>query len=145
MKVHNGFKEGENFVFIFENGKGVRVPSTSYETKSARRKLVNAYSNASPISAVFYEVAKDPFEIILVSSGDRAIIIKTSLIPEKNTRTSGGVSLMTLKKGQRIVDCCRDFESKYENTKGYRKLKIPASGQILNEKDIKAQQIRIDD
>jgi DNA gyrase subunit A len=144
MKIHKGFKEGENFVFVFENGKGVRVPVINYETKSMRRKLVNAYSSASPISAVFYEVAKDPFEIIMVSSGDRAIIIKTSLIPEKNTRTSGGVSLMTLKKGQRIVDCRRDFESIYENTKGYRKLKIPASGQILNEKDIKVQQLRID-
>jgi len=144
MKVHTGFKEGENFVFIFENGKGVRVPVINYETKSARRKLVNAYSSASPISAVFYEVAKQPFEIIMVSSGDRAIVIKTSLIPEKNTRTSGGVSLMALKKGQRIVDCRKDFEEVYENTKGYRKLKIPASGTLLNEKDIRVQQLKID-
>ncbi len=144
MRVHTGFKEGENFVFVFENGKGVRVPVINYETKSVRRKLVNAYSSASPISAVFYEVAKQPFEIIMVSSGDRAIVIKTSLIPEKNTRTSGGVSLMTLKKGQRIVDCRNDFEGVYENTKGYRKLKIPASGTLLNEKDIRVQQLRID-
>ena len=144
MKVHTGFKEGENFVFIFENGKGVRVPTVSYETKSARRKLVNVYSDASPISAVFYETEKDPFEFIMVSNADRAIIIKTSLVPVKNTRTSGGVTLMTLKKGQKIVDCRRDFEARYENTKGYRKLKIPASGQLLGEKDIKIQQLKID-
>ena len=144
MKVHKGFSEGENFVFIFENGKGVRVPVTNYETKSARRKLVNVYSDASPISAVFYEVEKNPFEFIMVSDGDRAIIIKSSLVPIKNTRTSSGVTLMTLKKGQKIVDCQRDFETKYENTKGYRKLKIPASGQLLSEKDIKIQQLKID-
>ncbi len=144
MKVHTGFKEGENFVFIFENGKGVRVPTVSYETKSARRKLVNVYSDASPISAVFYETEKDPFEFIMVNNADRAIIIKTSLVPVKNTRTSGGVTLMTLKKGQKIVDCRRDFEARYENTKGYRKLKIPASGQLLGEKDIKIQQLKID-
>ena len=144
MRIHNGFSEGENFVFIFENGKGVRVPATTYETKSARRKLINVYSDASPISAVFYETEKDPFEFIMVSDADRAIIIKTSLVPTKNTRTSAGVTLMTLKKGQRIVDCRKDFEAKYENTKGYRKLKIPATGQLLSEKDIKIQQLKID-
>ena len=144
MRVHTGFKEGENFVFIFENGKGVRVPTATYETKSIRRKLVNVYSDASPISAVFYEIEKDPFEFIMVSDSDRAIIIKSALVPIKNTRTSGGVTLMTLKKGQKIIDCRRDFESRYENTKGCRKLKIPATGQLLGEKDIKMQQLKID-
>ncbi len=145
MKLHTGWKEGENFVFIFENGKGVRVPSVTYETKAPRRKLVKAYSDASPISAVFYEVEKTPFEFIMVSDGDRAIVLKSSIIPIKTTRTSGGVTLMTLKKGQKIIDCRRDFETKYEDTRGYRKLKIPANGQVLNEKDIKIQQLKIDD
>jgi DNA gyrase subunit A len=144
MRIHTGWKAGENYVYIFENGKGVRIPSTAYETKAPRRKLVNVCSSASPISAVFYEVEKSPFEIIMVNNVDRAIIIKTSLIPIKTTKTSGGVTLMTLKNGQKLVDCRKDFESIYEDTKGYRKLKIPASGQLLNEKDIKAQQLRID-
>lgn len=144
MRVHKGFNDGENFVFIFENGKGVRVPATTYETKSVRRKLVNVYSDASPISAVFYEIEKDPFEFIMVSDSDRAIIIKSALVPIKNTRTSGGVTLMTLKKGQKIIDCRRDFDNRYENTKGCRKLKIPATGQLLGEKDIKMQQLKID-
>ncbi len=144
MKLYNGWHEGENFVFIFENGKGVRVPALTYETKAPRRKLVKVYSDASPIAAVFYEVEKDPFEIIMVSDNERAIIIKSSLIPVKTTRSSAGVTLMTLKKGNKIVDCRRDFEQIYEDTKGYRKLKIPASGQILNEKNIKIQQLRIE-
>jgi len=143
MRIQPSYDEGQNFVFIFENGKGVRVPVSAYETKGNRRKLINAYSAASPIAGVFYEVEKDPFEIILVNSADRAIIIKTSLIPIKTTRTSGGVALMTLKKDQIICDCRRDFEQIYENTKGYRKLKIPASGQLLSEKDIRAQQLKI--
>ena len=144
MKIHDGWKQGENFVFIFENGKGVRIPAITYETKATRRKLVGVYSDASPISGVFYENEKNPFEIIMVANGERAIIIKTSLIPIKTTRTSGGVTLMTLKKGQTITDCRQDFEAIYEDTKGYRKLKIPASGQILNEKNIKRQQLKID-
>ena len=42
MRVQNGYPEGESFVFIFENGKGVRVPASAYETKGNRRKLINA-------------------------------------------------------------------------------------------------------
>ena len=144
MRVQKDYPETENFVYIFENGKGVRVPASAYETKGNRKKLVKAYSDASPIAGVFYETAKEPFEIMLVSSGERAIILKTSLIPQKTTRTSGGVTLMTVKKGQRLVRALSNFEEVYENTKGYRKLKIPASGQILAEKDIRKQQITID-
>ncbi len=143
MRVQNTYPEGENFVFIFENGKGVRVPVINYETKSNRKKLINAYSSASPIAGVFYDSDKNPVEIMLVSSADRAIIIKSTLIPEKNTRTSGGVTLMTIKKDQKIVKCIDKLEA-YENLKGYRKLKIPASGTLLAEKDISVQQLSID-
>ena len=142
MRVQNGYPEGESFVFIFENGKGVRVPASAYETKGNRRKLINAYSSASPICAVFYEKEKEPYEILLISSADRAIVIKTSLIPIKNTRTSAGVSLMTLKKGQTLVECSDKIDESY--AKGYRKLKIPASGQLIADKDITKQQLSID-
>ncbi len=144
MRIQKGYPAGENFVFIFENGKGVRVPVSAYETKGNRRKLVNAYSSTSPIVGVFYEEEKHPFEVMLVSDADRAIILKTSLIPVKTTRTSGGVTLMTMKKGQKLVRCLKDFEETYENAKGYRKLKIPASGQLLAEKDLRVQQLKID-
>lgn len=143
MKVQNSYGAGENFIFLFENGKGVRIPVTNYETKSNRKKLINAYSSASPICAVFYDSEKAPVDILMVNSQDRAIIVKSSLIPEKNTRTSGGVSIMTLKKGQKLVRCIDNLEA-YENLKGYRKLKIPASGQPLSKKDIDFEQLSID-
>ncbi len=144
MRVQSGYNDGENFVFIFENGKGVRVPVTAYETKANRKKLINAYSSVSPICGVFYEKEKEPFEIMLVNSDDRAIIIKSSLIPVKNTRTSAGVTLMTMKKGQNLVRCTDKIDESYDNAKGYRKLKVPASGQLLAEKDIMKQQLKID-
>ena len=144
MRVQAGYPEGENFVFIFKNGKGVRVPVTNYETKGNRRKLVGAYSNASPICGVFYEIEKSPFEIMLISEGDRAIILKTSLIPIKSTRTSGGVTLMTMKKGQELRSAVCDIDQKYDTLKGYRKLKIPASGQLLADEDLKVLQLKIE-
>lgn len=145
MTIQSEFRTGYNYVFIFENGKGLRVNEKAYETSSVRRKLKGIYSAASPIVAVFSEQEKNPFEIMLVSSEDRAIIIKTSLIPIKSTKTSIGVQLMNVKKNHKLTAALADFESVYENTKGYRKLKLPATGVLLSEKDIKKQQLSIDD
>ena len=145
MTLQSEFRDGYNYVFVFENGKGVRIPEKAYETSSVRRKLKGVFSAASPIVAVFSEQEKNPFEIMLVSSEDRAIIIKTSLIPIKSTKTSIGVQLMTVKKNHKLISATSDFESVYENAKGYRKLKLPATGTLLSEKDIKNQQISIED
>ena len=145
MTLQDNFREGYNYVFIFENGKGVRVPEKAYETSSVRRKLKGVFSNASPIVAVFSENEKKPFEILLVSNDDRAIIIKSSLIPIKTTKTSVGIQLMTLKKGQALVSATDAFDADSEKTKGYRKLKLPATGVLLSDKDLKNRQISIDD
>ena len=144
VRIQTGYPEDESFVFIFENGKGVRVPASTYETKSNRRKLINAYSSASPICGVFYESEKNPVDIMLISDADRAIIIKSSLIQKKSTRTSGGTTLMTMKKGNRLVRAISDYDEKYSKLNGYRKYKIPASGQLLADEDLGALQLKID-
>ena len=144
MEVRSQYPEGENYVFLFANGKGVRVPVTAYVTKGTRRKLTGAYSDASPLVGIFCETDKHPVDILMISSGDRAILIKSSLIPAKTTRTSGGVQLMTLKKGQTLAKAISDFGDSYQNVKSYRKLKIPAAGTLLEEKNIDIQQIKID-
>lgn len=137
------FPDGDNLVFIFENGKGVRIPAPSYQTKGNRRKLTSAFSSASPIVAAFYE--SEPFEIMLVTDNDRAIVVKSSLLSLMATRTSGGTAIITLKKGQRVVAALRDFAEKYGDAKGYRKYKLPATGVLLADKDINAQQIKLDE
>ena len=142
MRVQKDYPDNENFVYIFENGKGVRVPASCYETKGNRRKLVGAYSAASPICAVFYEIEKDPYEILLVSDAERAISIKTSLIPVKTTRSSGGVTLMTMKKGNKLLYVTDKIPEAY--SKGYKKLKIPASGTTIPDSDLSALQLSFD-
>ena len=144
VRASDNYPENEHMVFIFENGKGVRVPVSAYATKGNRRKLTGAYSTASPLVAVFCEKAKTPLEILMISDNDRAILIKSSLIPEKTTRTSSGVQLMTLKKGQKVVRALAEFGDNYQNVKSYRKLKIPATGTLLEEKNIDIQQIKFD-
>ena len=123
------FHINKYIIFIFENGTGVKVPVSAYDTKGTRRKLQGAYSAASPIVAIFYE--KEPFEIMMTSSANKAIIFKSSLIPIKSTRSAGGVTLMTLKKDQTIFSAISDENGKFEDTKGYRKLKLPAIGTTI--------------
>ena len=143
IQIRNDYPEGENLVYLFANGKGVRVPVAAYATKGTRRKLTGAYSDASPLVAVFSETDKKPIDILMISSVERAILIKSSLIPLKSTRTSCGVQLITLRKDQTLREAHIDFEGKFENAKGYRKLKIPATGTLLEEKNIDIQQIKI--
>ncbi|MBO5355326.1 MAG: topoisomerase IV [Clostridia bacterium] len=146
MKVQNTYPEGENMVFVFENGKGVRTPITAYETKGNRRKLTNAYSSNSPIVGIFYEVEKNPFEIMLLSDADRAIVIKSSLIPFMPTRASGGITLMSFgRKEKKVVSALSNFIDVYGDPKGYRKYKVPATGVLLNDKNVEAMQLSMDD
>ena len=129
MRVQNTYPEDENMVFIFENGKGVRVPLKAYETKGNRRKLTGAYSDASPLVGIFHERENAPFEIMMVSDNDRAIIFKSSLIPQMATRSSKGVLLMTLgRREKRVVRAISNYKEVYGDLKGYHKNKLPATG-----------------
>ena len=126
--------EDESVIFIFENGKGVRVPLDAYLTKGTRRRLTGAYSGASPIVGVIYE--KDPKDILLHSTDGKAILIKSSLIPRKTTRTAGGVQVMNMKKGQSIdrVYTGDDMALAGDISK-CRKIKIPATGSPITPGD----------
>ena len=143
VEVRNDYPEDENMVFIFANGKGVRVPLTAYVTKGNRRKLTGACSSASPLVAVFREKEDSPIDIFIVSDSDRAILIKSSLIPKMATRTSGGNQLMVLKKGQTVRSAVLDDGAHDKGAKSYRKIKLPAAGVLLEEKDIEVQQMKI--
>ena len=118
-----------NMIYIFANGKGVRVSLSAYQLSSARKKFSGVYSSASPIVAAILEDA--PKDVILVSSQNKAITIKSALIPEKSTRTAGGVTLFTLKAGATVVYADEVEKSIYPDPQNYRKIKIPATGSAL--------------
>ena len=65
MNIQNKYPAKDNMVFIFENGKGVRVSASNYEITGNRRKITSAFSKTSPIVAAFYE--KAPMDILLIS------------------------------------------------------------------------------
>ncbi len=130
MNIQNKYPAKENLVFLFANGKGVRISVSNYEITGNRRKLTSAFSKSSPLVAAFYE--KSPMELLLTASDGRAILIKSSLIPIMATRTSGGVQLMTLKKDQALVSATNDPAAIPADAKGLKKVKIPATGVLLS-------------
>lgn len=131
MAVLTNYDDAGMMAFIFANGKGVRIPIKAYETKTNRRKLTGAYSTASPLVGVFHiKPGEDP-EILLVTSDERGMLIKSSLIAEKTTRSASGVTLATLKRDRVIVDARIDYKAKYPNGDTVRKLKLPATPSAL--------------
>ena len=130
-KAIYGYSDKHNIVFVYENGKGLRVPVTAYETKGNRRKLSPGFSSVSPIVGVIYEEAEK--DILIVNDANKAILISSDMIPVKVTRTSGGVTLFSLKKGQKIVYAGADYAEKYENPAKCRKKVIPTAGHIISE------------
>ncbi len=142
MRVQNEYVEGENMVFIFANGKGVRTPLKAYETKGNRHMLKGVYSTASPLVGMFYENEKQPFEIMMVTDRERAIVFKSSLIPFMSTKGSHGNNLMTLGRYEKAVTLATtDFAEVIGDAKGFRRTKLPATGQPL---DSAGEQLSID-
>ena len=137
MAIIDEYLESENIIFIFENGKGIRIPTISYQTKTNRRKLTGAFSDASPAAAIIHE--REPLELMLVNDQNRAIVISSGLIPIKTTRSAGGVQLMNLKPKQRIVRVSIGADNNYPNISKCVKSKLPATPVLLE-----APQMKID-
>lgn len=133
VKVMPADVTGHNIVFLFENGKGVRVPVSSYETKSNRRRLTGAYSAASPIAGAIYE--SEPLDIYIEDGAGFVITVKSTLIPEKSTRTAAGVTVFALKKGRTVAKVESGARLEGLPVSLCRKIKIPAVGVNVTSKN----------
>lgn len=124
-KIGPDWPENVNMVFLFANGKGVKIPLSAYEVKGNRRKLTGCFSTVSPVVGVYEE--KKPFDVLFITDNGRAAVVSTSLIPVKTTKTAQGVQIIALKRGALIKETTDDPGSAFESSKGYKKIKIPAS------------------
>ena len=126
-------------VIFFENGKAVKIPLKAYETKTNRKKLTGGYSTDSPAVGIFYLPEHSgrgtETEYILISSSMRCIILNSSQITSKVTRSSSGAVVFTLKKGQKIksAEIFKDDGSEAMKIYSkYRKVKLPSAGTTFN-------------
>ncbi|MBO5257816.1 MAG: topoisomerase IV, partial [Clostridia bacterium] len=130
MKAITEYDPQDNFIFLFENGKGVKIPASAYETKTNRRRLTSAFSDSSPVAAILYE--HEPMDILLENTVGRAILINSTLIPQKTTRTSAGSILFTMKDDIKVEFVTAGDQIDMEKASKCRKHKIPATGITIN-------------
>ncbi len=122
-----------HMVYIFENGKGLRVNLGVYETKSRRRKITGAYSVESPLAGAVYEGDK-PVNLFIRSDAGRGMLIKSSLVPVKATRTASGVQIMKLPKKGVKVDLVTDrIDDIGQDALKCKKLALPSNGSLLDQ------------
>ena len=133
----------KNLLLIFENGKAARIDMAAYETKTNRRKLVNAFSDKSPVKAVM--VIREEMDVACYSSDDRVLVFNTSQLQVKTSRSTQGVAVMTLKAKRSIVKAIPVNDSSISNLSRYRVKNLPGAGAILKAEDRAEQQLSLMD
>lgn len=118
-------------IFFFENGKAAKVPLKSYETKTNRKKLANAYSSKSPlVAAIFTAEDKD---VLLRTTSGHALVFNTGMILPKATRDSQGVQVVTLKKNALLASAEIVEGEQLTELSKYRAKSVPSAGKPAKE------------
>lgn len=114
-----------HIVLFFKNGKCAKVPLSSFETKTKRRKLANAYCDGSELIAM-YKLPEDR-DFILQSAADKVLIFNTALVLPKAARDTQGVQVMRLTKTE--LRSARPYEEgMIDEPEKYTAKSVPAAG-----------------
>jgi DNA gyrase subunit A len=134
---------GGSAVIIFANGKGIRIPLSAYETKGNRRRLTGAYSTASAPAGIVLCGRDEDKDILIVADNGKCMTVNSSLVPEKATRTSQGVTIMQLKGGSSAVFATAMLSTFTPSGKSYKKIKVPCAPMPMSETDLGAMPDRV--
>lgn len=130
-----------HMLFFFANGKCAKIPLSAYATKQNRRKLLRAYSDKAPLALIHY--LPEEMELAIRTSAGRMLLVGTAQIPEKTTRDSQGVAVVTLKKNQNITSAVPAESLALANPHRYRVRSLPAAGALLRPEDEGEQQMSL--
>ncbi|AGC69444.1 DNA gyrase subunit A [Thermoclostridium stercorarium subsp. stercorarium DSM 8532] len=128
-------------LFSFVNGKCAKIPLSSYATKTNRKKLINAYSNESPLCDIRF--LREDRELVAFSDINKVLIFNTANINPKATRDSGGVQVMKSKNGSIMVKIKELDEVNFTDFDYYRTKNIPAVGCYLKDEDREEKQVKM--
>jgi DNA gyrase subunit A len=140
--IHNTEDYSGWLLVGFASGKIVKLPINSYETKTNRKKLINAYSTVSPLVAI--HAINDDEDFVVVSNIRKALVFNSGQVPVKSTRSSQGVQVLLSKKGSYMTQFKRLSDSNIEQDKYYRNKNIPAVGFYIKENTLADRQLGLD-
>lgn len=139
MAVYDPGDYRAQLLLLFENGKAARFGMDTYETKLNRKKLINAYSDKSPLVGIM--LFREDMDVAVYSDDGRALVFNTALLQPKTSRTTQGVGCMNLKPRRRLVKAEPLSEAQIKNLPRYRVRSLPAAGAILHEEDRGEEQL----
>lgn len=113
----------EFMTFVFANGKAAKVPLSSYQTKTKRKKLVNAFSLENKMVGIYHY--KEDINIECVCDDERTLIFNTKLLPVKTTKNTIGVQVVRIPKNEVVLSAVLDTISKKQ--KEWVSEKIPCA------------------
>ncbi len=140
--IHNTEDYSGWLLVGFASGKIVKLPINSYETKTNRKKLINAYSTVSPLVAI--HAINDEEDFVVVSNIRKALVFNSAQVPVKSTRSSQGVQVLLSKKGSYMTQFKRLSDSNIEQDKYYRNKNVPAVGFYIKENTLADRQLGLD-
>ena len=123
----------KDLLLFFENGKIARIPLSAYETKTNRKKLINAYSDKSPLAEVL--PISGECDVAAFSSDGRALVFNTSLLQVKASRSTQGVAGMSVKNKHKLVSAALLENTSVKNKSRYRVRSLPGAGALLKDED----------
>ncbi len=129
-------------VFAFEDGKLAKVPLSAYETKTNRKKLTGAYGNKSPLVGML-QINED-CDVVLTSSAGRMLLLHTGELALKSTRSTQGVAVMKLKRGQRVMSIELYADGRFIKPSRYRTKTLPTFGALPSKEETESLQLKIE-
>lgn len=117
-------------VMFFENGKCARVPMASFETKTRRKKLANAYNDGSPL--VSMTLIDGDCEFMLSSDAGKVMIFNTVLILPKAARDTQGVQVMRLTRAK-LRSAVKYKDGMIKDADSFRTKTVPVAGTLYDE------------
>jgi len=129
-------------LFFYENGKVAKIPLNAYETKTNRRRLTGAFSDKCPVKTIM--AIKADCQVAVYATDLRVAVVSTAQLLPKTSRTTIGVSVMSLKKKSVLDRAVLLEESGIVNPGRYRCRNLPTAGALLKEEDSPEKQISFD-
>ena len=106
-----------------------KVNLNSYETKTNRKKLLNAYSMKEPLSAVL--CIREDTNVLITASNGRMLILPTGLMQAKATKDQQGIQVMKLTKGSTVSEAVVYEQGMFEDEHRYLAKDLPSRGDFL--------------
>ena len=128
-------------ILAFANGKLAHVPLSAWQTKTYRKKLLNAYSDKSPL--VGMEQLTEASELALFTDDERCLVINTALLTPKPTRNTQGVSVVTLRGKKQLKAMIRLEQTELTDPSRYRARSIPKAPVALKPEDKGEEQMSL--